>query len=271
MVKGEVRKLKVNPVTLDDRFARVGLEAVGTLTDKEPYYVVGGMATQSYIPSNCRRPTSDIDLSVVRPLNYSDFKEFTKIVREYLEDNGYLVETKQRSRAFNLEVENKKGEQLLIEFSRRNKKSFDNSKNRLERELNNSKRKIIEKGKGTYVVSSPEDIVIPKLARSVNSLIRNPHFKQALSKTLNLNEKEIAKRLERIDSYRRYAMMTPTDLDFAEELRFVSDLYDIEILSVIAGINSEYFRKASDEWRSLKENTLEKNLLFSIIPRINIE
>jgi len=271
MVKGEVKKLKISPLTLDDRFAKEGLEAVSTLTGKEPYYLVGGMATQSYVPTLCRRPTSDIDFSVVKPLSYREFKEFSKPVVEYLRDNNYNVETRQRSRAFNLEVENKEGEKLLIEFSRRNKKSFDNSRKRLERELENSKRKIVERGEGTYIVSTPEDIILPKLVRSINSLIRNPQFKNNLTRKAGISEKDINSRLARISKYREDAMLTPTDLEFAEELRFISDIYDIEILSVIAGINAEYFEKASSEWNAITENSLEKQLLFNVLPRINGE
>jgi hypothetical protein len=269
MAKGEVKKLKISPLTLDDKFTREGLEAVSILTDNQPYYLVGGMATQSYIPTTCRRPTSDIDFSIVKPLNYTEFKDFSKPVIEYLKDKGYNVETKARSRAFNLEVENKEGEKLLIEFSRRNRKSFDNSRGRLERELENSKRKIIERGTGTYVVSAPEDIIIPKMVRSVNSLIRNQGLKQLLPKKSNLSEKEIASRLDKIHRYREYAMMIPTDLEFAEELRFVSDIYDIEILSIIAGINLDYFKKASNEWKALTEDNPYKALLFNFIPRMN--
>ena len=269
MAKGEVKKLKVRPLTIDDKFVRVGLKAVSTLTDKEPYYLVGGIATQSYIPSFCRRPTSDIDFSVVKPLNYENFKRFSKPVVEYLEDNGYFVETKQRSRAFNLEVENKEGDKLLIEFSKRNKKSFDNSKKRLERELENSKRKRIEKGEETYVVSSPEDIIVPKLVRSVNSFSRNPQFNQLLPRKLSLTDKNILSRLEKIGKYREYAMLNLTDLESAEGLRFISDIYDIEILSIIAGINLEYFKRASNDWNVLNEDNFYKNALFSLIPKIN--
>jgi len=270
MVKGEVKKLKISPLTLDDKFVREGLNAVSTLTNKEPYYLVGGVATQSYIPTTCRRPTSDIDCSIVKPLNYQKFKEIAKPVIEYLKDYGYCVETRQRSRSFNLDVEKKDGKRLLIEFSKRNNQSFEKSKKRLERELENAKRKIVEKGEGTYVVSAPEDIIVPKLVRSVNSLTRNPQFRNNIPRKTILSNKDVQNRLEKINNFREYAMMTPTDLEFAEELRFVSDIYDIEILSITAGINGEYFKKASKDWYSLNGNTLEKQILFDIIPKINM-
>lgn len=270
MGKGEVKKLKINPLTIDDKFTREGLDAVSTLTDREPYYLVGGVATQSYIPTFCRRPTSDIDCSIVKSLNYQGFKEMAKPVIEYLKDYGYDVETRQRSRSFHLDVEKKDGERLLIEFSKRNKQSFDKSKKRLERELENSKRKILEKGQRTYVVSAPEDIIVPKLVRSVNSLVRNPQFKTNIPRRTALSDKDIQNRLAKIDKFRELAMLTPADLEFAEELRFVSDLYDIEVLSMITGINEYYFKKASSEWNALDGNCSEKQALFGLIPHINV-
>jgi len=52
-------------------------------------------------------------------------------------------------------------------------------------------------------------------------------------------------------------------------LRFISDIYDIEILSIIAGINLEYFKRASNDWNVLNEDNFYKNALFSLIPKIN--
>lgn len=86
------------PRTLDSRIVKDGLRAVSLLNRLSQnggvYIVVGGMAVQGYLPSSYRRPTSDIDISVLRPLNYEDFKLFSKDMREYLQDNNYLTETK---------------------------------------------------------------------------------------------------------------------------------------------------------------------------------
>ena len=97
-------KFQFRPLILDDYLAKEGIEAVSTLMKKEPCYIVGGIATQSYLPTSCRRPTSDIDLSVVKPLNYADFKNLIKPVVEYLQDKGYECKTRKHSRAFKLEV-----------------------------------------------------------------------------------------------------------------------------------------------------------------------
>jgi hypothetical protein len=270
-MKGEVRKLKAKPLTIDDTFTKDGLEAVSTLTGKEPYYVVGGMATQSYLPSLCRRPTSDIDLSIVRPLNYEAFKTLSGPVMEFLRDNGYSVETGRGSRAFNLGVDNPQGDKLLIEFSRRNEKSFNRSKKHLERELVHSKRKIIEGRNSTYSIATPEDIVVPKLVSSINSLARNPELKQYLpSSEVSLSDGHIKERLDFINDLRESSMDSPSDLEVFEELKLVSDIFDIRILSEIAGVNSRYFDEASCDWRALHDSSYERDLLFNfILPQLN--
>ena len=87
--RGVTSKLLISPKTVDDPFVKDGLEAV-SLLDNEPYFVVGGIATQGYLPSACRRSTSDIDLCLTRPLGYKSFKEMMAPVFEYLHDKGYL-------------------------------------------------------------------------------------------------------------------------------------------------------------------------------------
>ncbi|MFW6282818.1 MAG: hypothetical protein ACOC1P_02080, partial [Minisyncoccales bacterium] len=110
-MKGEVRKLKFEPRIMDSPLVKEGLMASSVLLNSEPYYLVGGMATQSYLPSSCRRPTSDIDFSVVRPLNYSDFKLMVKPVIEYLKDNGYDADTVKRSRSYCIDAYDPKTEE----------------------------------------------------------------------------------------------------------------------------------------------------------------
>ncbi len=269
-MKGEVKKLKFNPLTLDSILVKDGLEAISTLTNKEPYCVVGGVATQSYLPTLCRRPTSDIDLLIVKPLNYEEFKELSKPVTECLSDLGYSFQFKKRSRAFHLDVENKEGDRLLIEFSRRNKKSFENSRKILERELDNSKLKIVETKGSTYVVLSAEDIIIPKIVRGVGSLIRHPYLEEYLPKQ-NLSEVYIKERLEFIKELREEAELLAGDLERAEELRFISDVYDVRILSEIIGINKKYFEKSVEDWKTFEDHPKEKRLLFDfLLPKFDL-
>ncbi len=268
MNKGETTKLKFEPLMLDDIIVKDGIEAVGTLCGREPYYLVGGMAAQSYLPTRCRRPTSDLDFSIVRPLNYADFKALAKPVKELLSDKGYDVTEKKHSRAFKLEVLNHRNLslKLLIEFSRRNPKSFKASRARLERELENVKGKILEARSVSYPVASPEDIVVPKLARLINSLIRNPAFMARLPKEKNpLSESRIAENLKAIARMREEACLVPADVESAEELRCVSDIYDIRMLSEIAGLNPLYFSRVCQDWDSVQQESPPKRIIAETI------
>ena len=265
VTRREPLKLQFRPLTLDDKLTKDGLEAVGTLTGKEPYYLVGGIAVQSYLPTSCRRPTSDIDLSIVRPLNYSGFRIFIKPVEEYLRDHHYKVRQRKHSRAYKLEVQDTENpeERLLIEFSRRNEQSFESAKRKLERELANSKKKILEERRSTYVVASPEDVAVPKLVRSVNCIARNPDMKRHVPKEKKvLSEDNIRRRLDFINHLRDEVILTPSDLDSVEELRLVSDLFDVRLLSELAGFNTAYFLEACKDWDTILKRTDNRDLVF---------
>ena len=108
-------------------------------------------------------------------------------------------------------------------------------------DFKNAKRKIIEGTNKTLIVSSPEDIIVPKLVRSVNSLRRTPLFEGYTSSMKCLSEEEIRSNLVAIAELRDEAMLNPGDLERSELLRFVSDLYDIRLLSELGGINEDYF------------------------------
>jgi hypothetical protein len=267
---GIIKKLTIQPKTLDDKIVKDGLEAVSLLNGKEPYYLVGGIAIQSYLPSSCRRPTSDIDFSIVRPLNYADFKELIEPVSEYLKDNHYEIGTEKRSRAYALDLLNDCGDILTLEFVRRNESSFLNHKKELERHFENVKRKVLEERNSYYNVACPEDLCAPKLARSINSLIRNPYFLRYIPKDFEeLSDKKISDYLDKINDLRKEAMFNPADPGLAEKLRFCSDLYDIRILSELTGLNLKYFKEAEKDWNVLSNNSKERDILInSVIPII---
>lgn len=264
-MKGLTKKLIFEPKTLEDPLIKDGLEATSLLNRVEPYLLVGGIATQSYLPSLCRRPTSDVDFSMVRPLNYEDFKKMVRPITEYLNDRGYRTETAKKSRAFNLEIVNRKGEILCMEFSRRNNQSFEKNKRKLSRELDNAKTKILEERNSTYFVACPEDIVLPKLARSVGSLVREPSFMYSLpKKSFAFSSKRILRELSKISAMRKEAMINPTDLELAEKLRLYSDVYDTRVLSEIVGFNQQYLREAMTDWDAVGFPSFERNFLLSI-------
>ena len=262
-----IRKLDFAPRTLDDHMVRDGLEAVSFLD--EPCYLVGGIATQSYLPTSCRRPTSDIDFSVVRPLNYEDFKSMIANVREILRDKGYTTETQKRSRAYSLDVFSPEGEGLCLEFARRNTKNFERNKKKLERELENANSKIIEGREVTYKVCRAENIAVPKIVRSIGSLGRNPHFFRYISGEIgSLTDEGIKRQLRKIHEIREEAMINIPDPELAEKLRFVSDLYDIRILSEITGFNEKYLAEVGEEWDTFNNpSEAREKLVKAVLPK----
>src|SRR3989344_374083 len=206
-----MKKLDFLSRTIKDDIVCDGLCAIGTLSDKELtrgfYMIVGGMATQSYLPRRFMRPTVDIDLSIGKPLNDPDFREFSQGVRGYLCDNGYNIKTKKGSRAYTLEVISKDDKILLIEFARRNQKCFEKSEKRLKRELDNSRSKKVEGKEVIYIVSSPEDIVLPKLVRCTHALSRCPNLESYLLRLeKGATEEETYKQLRKIQEKRREAI-----------------------------------------------------------------
>ncbi len=263
----EAEKFKFNARTLDDAIIKDGLEAVSVLNDKEKYFLVGGIATQGYLPTKARRPTSDIDFAILRPLSKPDFREMIRPVREYLQDLGYKTTQKiaGRARSYALSFSDPNGGEAYLEFVRRNKQNFKKHEARLEREFENTRMKIIEEREATYKVCSPEDIAVPKLVRSINSLSRNPRFSKIISPRQEpLSSESIKRRLRGINGAREEAVSNPGDAYLAERLRFISDIYDIRILSEITGFNKKYFLEAQGDWRDICENPELRDRIFEI-------
>jgi len=265
------KKLKVYPRTLDDKFVKDGLSAISLLNKKEPYYLVGGMAVQGYLPIQYRRPSSDIDFSIVRPLyNRHDFDLMTKPVIEYLGDLGYTAEKKKHSGYFGIIVSNEEDEKMLIEFAKRNENCFKKHKKKLEREFGHARSKSVEGRYDIYFSASPEDLAVPKLARSINSLKRNRELAESLLFNIHSSSTDnIKKQLEDIGSLRSEAMFSPGDVGLAERLRFISDIYDIRVLAETVGFNHSYWIEASKDWNNIINNEKErKELINFLIPFI---
>tara|TARA_Y100000296_G_scaffold78713_1_gene101834 strand:- start:2175 stop:2999 length:825 start_codon:yes stop_codon:yes gene_type:complete len=265
--KGVIRKYNFNARTLDDNVVRDGLKAVSLL--KEPHYLVGGIATQNYIPTTCRRPTSDVDFSVVRPLNYENFKSMVSNVKEFLCDIGYTAETKKRSRSYSLDIFDANNEGLCLEFARRNDQNFKKNKKKLERELEQANNKIIEGRDATYKVCRPEDIAIPKLVRLISSLRRNSYLSRYISGEIDaLTEEGIKRQLKEISDIREEVVSNISNPALAEELRFASDLYDIRILSELTGFNEKYLAEVIEDWNTFKDHSNEREkLVKAVLPK----
>src|SRR3989344_77278 len=245
-----LNKFMFKPKTFDDKPVKDSLEAVSLLNGIEPYYLVGGMATQGYIPTSCRRPTSDLDFSIARPLNYAEFKQMIHPIDEFLSNKGYETLIVKGNRSFGIYLDPQdKSKGIAIEFARRNPNDFAKKRRILEREFSNSRKKIIEERNKTYRSACPEDIAVPKLVRSVSYLNRNPEFRDLLSDRLRpLLTDEVKVMLENINSIRRQVSQNIEDSKIVQMLKFVSDTYDLRILAETVGFNDNYFEEAEQDW-----------------------
>ena len=267
-------KFGIRGKTLDDKIVVDSLNAVSTLTDKEPYCVVGGIATQTYVTSGFRRSTSDVDLSVGMPLNYTQFQKLFAPVVEYLRDHHYSVSFKKGSRAYALHVLGPEGEREIIEASRRNEAAFSANENRLMREIQNARRKIVNGGDGlTVVIAAAEDIILPKSMRTVNSMKRNQGFVSRFGKNaMDYAANGARQVLDAIEHLREEALLNVGDPRLAEELRFDSDIYDIRCLSTMAGINPQYLRNAFSSWEALREQSPERDTAVrTLLPSFHLD
>lgn len=267
-----MKKLSFLSRTLESDLVKDGLCAISAIDNcpqsKGLISVAGGMAVQSYLPEEYRRATGDIDLLVSRPLNYEEFKQFSNPVSEYLQDNKYQVDTLKMEGAYGLLIGNN-NDRLLIEFSRRNKQNFEKNRKLIERELLNSRRKKVEGREKDYSTLSPEDIALPKLVRSINALKRRPGLGGIVlqyQSPVICGASEVL--LERINSLREETFFNIGNLELAEKLRFMSDLYDIRVLSELVGYNKNYMFEASKDWDTLREESPEKDKILRILPDI---
>lgn len=263
---GVTRKFLIKPRTIDDPLVKDGLVAVSMLNKSEPYFVVGGVATQSYLPSSCRRETSDIDLCLVRPLSFPDFREMVAPLREYLSDQGYQTELRKGSRACSLTYSSDSGASVSIEAARRNANNISRNMHRLEREYENTRKKIVEERDVSIRVSSPEDIAVPKLVRAIHAIDRYPYLQGYIPATIEkLTDKIIDKKLSSINKMRNEVMTNPGDSEVSERLRFKSDLFDIRILGELAGFNEHYWCEVEKDWDTLGENSYLRDRILDVI------
>ncbi len=269
-----MKKLTFEAHTLDEPIVQHGLCAVGTLEDRaesrDMSFVVGGVATQSYLPSSCRRPTVDIDLAVLRSFSLGDFKRFVSPVTDYLGDNSYDWDIKKAHNSYQI-IYSRDEDAAVIEFARRSSHNIQENLDRLNTELARSRNKIVEGHDGTYRVASPEDIVTPKLVRTVNSLGRNFDFmKDVTDSYFPLTSDGVKKKLREINGLRQEATIGLGDVSIAERLRIVSDMYDIRVLSALAGYNESSLLESMNNWNTLRTHPEECALVFNhLLPRFS--
>ncbi len=271
-------KLKFEARTLDEDIVRDGLCAVAALDNssvsRQMAFLVGGIATQSYLPSSCRRPTSDMDLAVRRSLTYSEFRNFAKEAVTWLQDNGYSTAVAKGHNAYNLTFYDPDTHQAsVIEFARRNAQNFGRIQTRLTREYQNARNKVVEERDARYTVSSPEDIVVPKILRGIGSLKRHPAFFYLLSsgEAFPITSGDVEKNLQKIRALRGEAVIHIGDPDLCERLRFESDLYDVRLLAEVIGFNPDYLAESMRDWGMLGERSDEnRKLVGYLFPNFKI-
>jgi|SRR3989344_6462028 len=267
-----MKRKNYTPKILDDEMIKDGLCAVSTLSDgefsRENYFVVGGVAVQSYLPSSCRRPTSDIDLAVLKPLCKEDFKKFAESAFQYLSDRGYKVASEKARRAFCLTFE-KGDEANFISFAMHNHRSFRDIEDILYREKSHTRHKIVEGRVDSYEVASPEDISIRKIARAINRLERNPLFEEHVNAMRRLDSENIKLAIENMNSMRE-GLYENYEHSRAEKLRFIADLHDIRLLSELTGFNVPYFIEAIGSWDTLSHESFEKDLILRAVLPSNL-
>lgn len=270
-----MEKTQYEARTLDDPVIKEGLCAIGHLGDipgsRDNYFVVGGVATQSYLPSELRRATCDIDLAIVRPLTRLEFEVFSKPVREFLGDNHFNVETKKGHNAFHLIFSKGDLGRAVIAFSRKSPNYFGRVEERLKREAESARIKVVEGRKESYRVSSPEDIVVPKLVRCINSLDRDEennllgHYLRHVHAFSPFDKRERDVIFKRVSNLREDLAIHPADLLLAERLRFITDTYDIRALSETTGFNVNDLKRAMGEWDTFKKEGGKREMLIQYL------
>mgnify|MGYP000173802929 CR=1 FL=1 len=276
--KGYMKKLRFPAKTLENKLIKDGLCAISQIDNnpfnKESYYAVGGIAVQSYIPPSHRRGTSDIDLCVVKPLNRKEAEKYAKPCIEYLLDNHYDIEKSEQSdyylkkgqNAYEIHFNNGR-DGAVIEFSRRSIENIRRNGDRLLRELEHSRLKVIPGKDLLYRVTSPEDIALPKLVRGIGTLKRNNNLikRYIHGKFRAITDKEAQGYLKRLEELREEAIIHAGDPARSEELRIVADIYDIKTLIAFTGFNEQYLKEASREWNVLTTPSKERDALINFL------
>jgi len=268
-MKKKISKFVNNPRTIDDPLVKDCLEALCVIEPMH-YVLVGGMATQSYLPSSYRRATSDVDLSIIEALDDTKAKAILTPMGETFQEKGYTYEIHKGSRSYCLSVISPKEEGICIELSRRNEGNFAKNREKLEREYENARNKIIEGRNTAYKVCAPEDIALPKLVRLINSINLYPDLKGLFPANFDpISQELIERKLGKIAKLRKEAMTNPGDPELSIKLRTVSDLYDIRLLGEISGYNDQYWEMAAKSWDTISNNLeIKDEILSKIAPQL---
>ena len=248
-----IKKEDISPLTVSSEIVKRGIKAVEHI-DLSPelrshYFIVGGTAVQSYLPSQFHRPTADIDVWLLYPIsNKTEFVTRIAPCVEYLQDEGYQTSIQKKSRNFSIGVaKDNEDPAFYIEFSRRNLDKYKEVEARLIRERRNIRQKKVDDA--ILRVAAPEDIAIPKLVRGVGTLSRRSHMREIITRKYS---SQLPLQQLLYDAIQARASLGD---GVFEDSRIQSDLYDITSLNQFVGYNKDYFEQASLEWTRARESS----------------
>ncbi|MBI2105904.1 hypothetical protein HYT56_03645 [Candidatus Woesearchaeota archaeon] len=254
--------------TLDDAVIRDGLSAISRLKDSERRYaVMGGIATQSYLPTICRRPTIDIDVLIEGVTNREAFVKFVEPTQDYFRDKGYTTSFNRREFSWNFSARSPSDEAILMEFSRFSQSFYPVKKSLVERELDNRRTKFIEGREDSYCVLAPEDIAVPKIGRLITVLEENPNFDKYIEPfTKPMSTETIRYALNKTRDVKERVALTPEEVKDFLAGRFISDAYDVRMLGEQVGFDSDYFNKVVGSWKEVAAPSEAKSVVWKILP-----
>lgn len=225
------------------------------------YVVGGGTAVQTYLPQELHRVSTDVDVTVDRPLKTSDFREVSKPVLAALQAMGYSSSTRTSPREyFEIQIQTK-DDALELQISKRTKGNFESNQRRIQRELANAVDKDV--GYAKTKVLRPEDILLHKLMRVLR-------FEEKFGLTPIPKGNTL---MERFDYVARLRTDVISHIDTLESysdianLRMNADLFDISALLNHQAPDKAYFCEALSDWAYvLGNNGRTRKVLMSIDP-----
>lgn len=246
------KEVTVKTHTLNDSIVLDGIEAVNRVKGENKLngHINGGMAVQSYLPSDAHRGTIDLDFRLLWSGGALDFKRIMGSFCEFLQTKGYKTDFSRKGLTFEYSVQ-KGDDSLIVQHQRASPHHFEKNKVSLEREVANER--VKSNGNVQYSVLSPEDLIVRKLGRILvfddnYGAVLPVQIRDMASTDVKKSADELRKSI--ID---RQAEVSPKEV---ARLRALFDCYDIKSLAKYAGINESYFNEVATDWagRSMRHD-----------------
>ncbi len=242
----KMKPVNLTPHKSEDKIVVDAIKAVNYLKEEKQLKgrIGGGMAVQSYIPSELHRLTIDLDVSLLWHGGAPEFKELSKPLIDYLKANNYQVNLQKKGFAYEFIFNKGTKDSFMIQHPKYSKNYFERNKKSLEREIENER--ILSKKDVSFSVLSPEDLMVGKLNRAI---IFSKEYGISAPKDVSLeNLKKESERL-REGVVSRFSEVSPREVAL---LRLVNDCYDIQCLNDSVGLNKNYFNEVVKDWKSSK-------------------